>query len=109
MVRSVAPDIHPYLWLHTLLRIGREGVWLTKVKNKRERLRFLPGTLSDALKLFKLSGFVSKIKGDSSKEKFANFKQLASDRSPKALGTRLKNSEVVFLHEVTNQALWNTF
>jgi hypothetical protein len=26
---------------------------------------------------------------------------------PKELGTRIKNSEVIYHHEVTNQALWN--
>jgi glutamine synthetase len=108
-VRSVAPDTHPYLWLYTLLRTGREGKKLTKDENKRERLRFLPGTITDALKIFKASDFVGRVLGAASKEKFAAFKQLAADRSPKELGTRVKNSEVIFHHEVTNQALWNTF
>ncbi len=82
---------------------------LTKDENKRERLRFLPGTITDALKIFKASEFVGKILGEANKEKFASLKQLAADRSPKELGTRVKNSEVIFHHEVTNQALWNTF
>jgi glutamine synthetase len=32
-----------------------------------------------------------------------------ADRSPKELGTRVKASEVLFHHEVTNQLLWNQF
>jgi glutamine synthetase len=108
-VRSVAPDTNPYLWLYTLIKTGMTGEKLKKSEGKRDRLRFLPGTITDALKLFKASDFVEKILGEASKEKFANFKQLALDRSPKELGTRVKNSEVIYHHEVTNQALWNTF
>jgi len=108
-IRSVAPDTNPYLWFYMLLRTGREGDKLTKDENKRERLRFLPGTITDALKLFKASDFVAKILGEENKEKFAAFKQMAADRSPKELGTRVKTSEVMFHHEVTNQALWNSF
>ncbi len=108
-VRSVAPDANPYLWLYTLLRTGLEGQKLEKAENKRDRLRFLPGTITDALKLFKASPFIEKILGSSNKEKYAAYKQAAADRSPKELGTSVKISEVIFHHEVTNQALWNSF
>lgn len=108
-IRSVAPDTNPYLWLYTLIKIGMTGEKLTKDKNKRDRLRFLPGTISDALKLFKASEFIEKIIGKTNKEKFSAFKQLAADRSAKELGTKVKNSEVIYHHEVTNQALWNSF
>lgn len=108
-VRSVAPDTNPYLWLYTLTKIFTTGEKLTKDKSKRDRLRFLPGTITDALKLFKASDFIEKILGESNKEKFAYYKQLAADRSPKELGTKVKNSEVIYHHEITNQALWNTF
>lgn len=108
-VRSVAPDTNPYLWLYTLLKTGMIGEKLTKDENKRERLRFLPGTISDALKLFKASAFIEKILGASNKEKFAHYKQLAADRSPRELGVSVKSSEVIYHHEVTNQALWNIF
>jgi glutamine synthetase len=47
--------------------------------------------------------------GEESKEKFIRFKQAAADRSPKALGTNVKRSEVVYHHEVYNQFLWNNF
>src|SRR5258708_6552891 len=108
-VRSVAPDANPYLWLYTLLRTGMEGKKLEKAENKRDRMRFLPGTITDALKLFKASPFIEEILGASNKEKYAVYKQAAADRSPKELGTSVKISEVIFHHEVTNQALWNSF
>jgi len=108
-VRSVAPDTNPYLWLYTLLKTGLNGKILTKDKNKRNRLRFLPGTISDALKIFKSSDFITDILGEVNKEKYAFFKEQAANRSPKELGTRVKNSEVLFHHEITNQALWNKF
>lgn len=108
-VRSVAPDTNPYLWLYTLIKTGREGDKLTKDENKRDRLRFLPSTITDSLRIFKSSEFTAKILGESSKEKYAFFKQLVADRSPKELGTKVKNSEVLYHHEVTNQAIWNNF
>ncbi len=108
-VRSVAPDTNPYLWFYTLIKTGLTGEKLTKDEGKRDRLRFLPSTISDALRLFKASDFIGKILGEDNKEKFAAYKQLAADRSPKDLGTLVKNSEVIYHHEITNQALWNTF
>ena len=108
-LRSVAPDTNPYLLLYTMLRTGLEGTKLQKDENKRDRLRYLPGNINDALALFKASKFVEKILGEESKTKFAQYKQAAADRSPKDLGARIKNSEVIYHHEVTNQYLWNNF
>ena len=108
-IRSVAPDANPYILLFTIIKTGLMGEKLKKDDSKRDRLRFLPGTINEAIKLFKTSDFITKILGEENKEKFALFKQLAADRSPKDLGTRVKNSEVIFHHEVTNQALWNSF
>ncbi|MBI2465367.1 glutamine synthetase, partial [Candidatus Shapirobacteria bacterium] len=93
-VRSVAPDSNPYLALYTLLRIGLEGKKLTQENNKRQRLRFLPGTIQDALKLFKASEFVEKILGLENKTKYASYKEAVADRSPKELGTLIKDSEI---------------
>jgi len=42
-------------------------------------------------------------------DKYAEFKQVVADRSPKALGSFIKPYEVVYHHEVTNQVLWNKF
>ncbi|MFZ2188710.1 MAG: glutamine synthetase family protein [Candidatus Moraniibacteriota bacterium] len=108
-IRSVAPDANPYLVLYAILRTAFEGEKLEKDKDKRERLRFLPGNIYDALKLFKSSDFLERILGEKTKEKYAYYKQIAADRSPKELGTRVKTSEVIYHHEVTNQMLWNKF
>lgn len=108
-VRSVAPDANPYLVLYTIIKVGLEGQKLEKDSDKRDRIRFLPDNIHDAIRLFKGSDFVGKILGEDNKEKYSNFKQLAADRSPKALGTLIKDSEIIYHHEVTNQVLWNEF
>ena len=108
-LRSVAPDSNPYLVLYTMLKTGMEGQKLQKDKNKRDRVRVLPDNINDAIADFKSSKFIAQILGEDSKEKFAAFKQAAADRSPKALGAKVKESEVIYHHEVTNQLLWNNF
>lgn len=108
-VRSVAPDANPYLLLYTIIKTGMEGKKLTKDETKRDRVRFLPDNIYDAIALMKSSKFLEGVLGEESKEKFIKFKQAAADRSPKALGTTVKRSEVVYHHEVTNQYLWNRF
>ena len=108
-LRSVAPDANPYLVLYTMLKIGLEGTKLAKDESKRDRLRFLPDNINDAIALCKTSKFMTEALGEESKEKFIKFKQAAADRSPKALGTTIKRGEVVYHHEVTNQLLWNNF
>lgn len=108
-IRSVAPDTNPYLWLYTLLKTGLNGEKLKKDETKRDRLRFLPGTITEALRLFKISDFMEKVLGAKNKDKFAYFKQITAERSPKELGTKVKNSEIIYHHEVTNQSLWNFF
>lgn len=108
-VRSVAPDANPYLVLYTIIRTGLEGEKLEREKGKRERLRFLPGNIYDAITLAKSSKFLEKIMGADSKEKYIRFKQLSADRSAKELGTRIKPSEIIYHHEVTNQFLWSDF
>ena len=50
-----------------------------------------------------------KILGENNKQKYLSFKELVADRSPKELGTKIKTSEIVYHHEVTNQVLWNNF
>jgi hypothetical protein len=41
--------------------------------------------------------------------KFAEIKLAQAERCPKALGTLIKASEVLYHHEVTNQFLWSQF
>lgn len=108
-VRSVAPDANPYLAFFTILKTGLEGDPLVKDKDKRDRLRVLPDNINDAIKLFKASDFINKILNAVNQEKYAEYKQMAADRSPKALGTLIKPSEIIYHHEVTNQVLWNKF
>jgi len=108
-VRSVAPDANPYMVLYTIIKTGMEGVKLERDEDKRERARFLPDNINDAIKLFKSSDFITSIFGEENKDKYVSYKQAAADRSPKALGTFVKESEIVYHHEVTNQVLWNDF
>lgn len=108
-IRSVAPDANPYLALYTIVQAGLKGSKLPVNSDKRERVRLLPGTIYDAIKVFKQSDFMRKILGEVNAEKYVSFKQEVADRSPKELGNRIKTSEIIYHHEVTNQALWNTF
>lgn len=108
-VRSVAPDANPYMVLYTIIKTGMEGVKLERDEDKRERARFLPDNINDAIKLFKSSDFMTSILGEENKDKYVSYKQAAADRSPKALGTFVKDSEIIYHHEVTNQVLWNEF
>jgi glutamine synthetase len=110
-VRSIGPDSNPYLAIYALLKNGLEGP-LPKDTDKdirQSRTRFLPDNIYDAIRLFKASRFVGELIGETVQEKFAEVKQMQADRCPKALGTRIKTSEVQFHHEVTNQYLWSRF
>jgi len=108
-VRSVAPDANPYMVLYTLLKTAYEGKKIEKSKDKRDRLRFLPGNINDAIKIFKSSDHIEKILGSDVKTKFLYWKETTADRSPKELGTIVKKSEIIFHHEITNQLLWHEF
>ncbi len=108
-IRAVAPDSNPYLVLYTILKVGFEGKKLALARDKRNRLRFLPGDIDDAIRLFKASEFIEKILGAENKQKYVYFKEAVADRSPKQLGKKVKTSEVVYHHEVTNQVLWSNF
>ncbi|KKS23017.1 MAG: Glutamine synthetase [Candidatus Nomurabacteria bacterium GW2011_GWC2_41_8] len=108
-IRSIAPDSNPYLALYTIIKTGIEGKVLVKDKDKRDRLRVLPDNINDAIKLFKGNDFIGRILHPVNQEKYAEYKQNAADRSPKALGSFIKSSEVVYHHEVTNQVLWHKF
>jgi glutamine synthetase len=110
-VRSIGPDANPYLAIYALLKTGLEGP-LPKDTDKeirQSRTRFLPDNIYDAIRLFKSSRFAGELFGESVQEKFAEVKQMQADRCPKALGSRIKTSEVQFHHEVTNQYLWSRF
>ncbi len=108
-VRSIAPDANPYMALYTLLRTGLEGPTSEGDATKRQRTRFLSDNIYDAIRLYKRSGFLREILGEQVHEKFADLKLMQADRCPRALGTRVKRSEIQFHHEVTNQYLWSMF
>jgi glutamine synthetase len=109
-IRSVAPDTNPYLLMFTLIKVGLEATKPpVESAEKRSRLRFLPGTLKDAMRLFKSSEAMTAIMGEASKEKYLGYKQETADRNPRALGSVIKDSEIIYHHEVTNQYLWNRF
>ncbi len=109
-VRSVGPDANPYMMMYTLFKTGLEGPKdPAEAENKRSRTRFLPDNIHDAIRLFKASPFIVKLFGEPVQAKYAELKQIAAERCPKALGSMIKISEVQYHHEVTNQFLWNLF
>jgi glutamine synthetase len=108
-IRSVGPDANPYLALYALLHTALNGRPLTKDESKRGRVRYLPGNIHDAIRIFRASEFIKTVMGTASHEKYISHKQAAADRSPKELGGIVKSAEVLFHHEVTNQMLWHKF
>jgi len=107
-VRSIAPDSSPYLALYALLRTGIEGR-LPADAELAGQARYLPDNIYDAIADFRGSKFLQEILGAHVHTKFAELKSMAADRSPRALGARVKRSEILFHHEVTNQYLWTRF
>ncbi len=108
-VRSVAPDSNPYLVMYALSKIALEGPLKKEPENKRQRISYLPSNIDVAIQKFRNSNTVGKILGEDFKKKFIDLKQTAANRSPLDLGTRVKNGEVLYHHEVYNQVLWNDF
>ena len=109
-MRSIAPDANPYLAIYALMRTGIEGP-LSEEENesKRQRTRFLPDNIYDAVRLFKASRWAAELMGEEVHGKFADLKLASAERCAKALGTRVKRGEIQFHHEVTNQYLWSRF
>ncbi len=70
-MRSVAPDANPYMLLYIILKVGMEGKRLAKGASKRDRVRFLPDSIYDAIALCKASKFMSELLGEESKDKFS--------------------------------------
>ncbi len=107
-VRSVAPDANPYMVLYSIFKSGLDGD-TAKIKNLRQAERYLPDNIYSALDLFKESDWITKILGEDVKGRYADLKQTAADRCPRALGTFVKAPEVQYHHEVYNQFIWNLF
>ena len=109
-VRSIAPDANPYMAIYAVLKTGLEGPVSEKGDDsKRVRTRFLPDNIHDAIRIFKSSRYAVDLLGETVHGKYAELKQAAAERCPKALGTLIKPGEVQFHHEVTNQYLWGQF
>ncbi len=107
-VRSVGPDANPYLALYSLFKTGIDGS-VSKIKNLRQAQRYLPDNIYTAIEDFSKSKWIAEILGADVQSRFVDLKRGAADRSPRALGTFVKGSEVQYHHEVYNQALWNLF
>jgi glutamine synthetase len=107
-VRSVGPDANPYLALYSLFKTGVDGS-VAKIKNLRQAQRYLPDNIYTAIEDFSKSKWIAEILGADVQSRFVDLKRGAADRSPRALGTFVKGSEVQYHHEVYNQALWSQF
>jgi len=115
-VRTVAPDVNPYLAIYALLKAGLEGAKLSDTDFEKAKKEFynddvqvLPATICDAMDEFEKSDFVRDVMGKHNHDKYLNLKHVVADRSPKELGTRVKTGEVLYHHEVTNQCLWGQY
>ena len=110
-VRTVAPDANPYLAFYALLKTGFDGPMTETItsETRRTRTKYLPGNIYDAIRLFKQSSFMEEVLGTDNKQKYAERKIAAAERSPKELGTQVKTGEIMYHHEVTNQYIWGNF
>ncbi len=107
-VRSVAPDANPYMVLYGIFKTGIEGD-IAQIDNLRNAPRYLPDNIYDAIENFRKSEWTTKLLGEDVKGRYADLKQSAADRCPRALGTVVKAPEVQYHHEVYTQYLWNMF
>jgi len=106
-VRAVAPDANPYLALYGIFKTGIDGQ-ISK-ENLRGGGRYLPDNIQTAINDFKNSKWITEVLGSDVQGRYADLKQAAANRSPRELGTIVKDSEVQFHHAVYNQSLWNLF
>lgn len=103
-VRSIAPDVNPYLAIYTLFRTGLEGP-MADVDPEA----ILYDNVYDAIQTFSTSSYVNGLLGELVQSRYADVKLASADRCARRLGTMIKPSEYQFHHEVTNQHLWNRF
>jgi len=114
-VRTVAPDANPYLCFYAIVGaalsgIDAEGEVLKEMDAKvYGKIKKLPGDIETAIELFEKSKFMAETLGKDCRDKYVALKKRAADRSPRALGAKVKNGEVLFHHEITNQSLWANF
>ncbi|MBI4234861.1 glutamine synthetase [Candidatus Peregrinibacteria bacterium] len=115
-VRTVAPDVNPYLCFYALIKAGLHGVnagasafEAMRAKVFDNEVGILPGSIYDALADFAASEMMTEIMGEENKEKYWSLKMNVAHRSPRDLGNRVKASEVLYHHEVSNQLIWGDF
>ncbi len=115
-VRTVAPDANPYVAYYTLIQCGLAGMAASESElQKMEKAVFngkpqkLPGEIDTAIIRFEKSDFMKQIMGAENHAKYAELKKSASNRSPRSLGTKIKNGEILFHHEIYNQMIWASF
>lgn len=104
-VRSIAPDVNPYLAIYTLFRTGLEG----KIAKSLPADAILPDNIYDAIDDFQAGKFVQSLLSKDICDRYATLKRASADRCPRLLGNRIKRAEIQFHHEVTNQYYWNNF
>jgi len=85
------------------------GITRYGVRGSLARVRYFLGDIQTAIWNFRQSVVISKMLGEKLKERFVELKQATADRSPVKLGTKVKNGEVLYHHEIYNQILWNDF
>ncbi len=113
--RSVSPDCNPYLALFSILHAGLSAVQNQKTVRSLQSVidkrldKKLPGTIYEAMEKFKHSDFLKKILGIRSHKKYLELKECVASRAPYELGKKIKQTEVVHHHEITNQLLWGDF
>jgi len=113
-IRSVSPDVNPYLEFFSLIQVGLKGINATKqekelYKKSREKREKLPSNIYDAIRYFKTSKTMRKILGEDNQRKYTIQKESVAQRSPKELGKLVKLREIIDHHEIRNQKLWNKF
>jgi len=115
-IRSVSPDINPYLAMFVILHAGMSTTELKPKayqemieKIQTRRTKKLWAHIYDAISAFSKSEFLMEIMGEEEMKKYIKLKEAVANRSPKELGCRIKRSEIVHHHEITNQILWNDF
>lgn len=109
-VRSVAPDVNPYMVFYTLFKTAIDGQ-ATGLSHEtmRNQLVTLPSNIDDAIAHFSGSTVVADLLGADVQRKYLDLKQKSADRCARALGHKVKVPEIQFHHEITNQLLWNDF
>jgi glutamine synthetase len=104
-VRSVAPDVNPYMAIYSILRTGLEG----DINPNLPADAILPDNIYDAISYFANSEYSCNLLTGEVQAKYADLKMASADRCARRLGTMIKTAEVQYHHEVTNQALWSQF